>query len=106
MYFRTQSLQLSRQVSYSLVMRSVCLPVGMHIARLPAGEVFLACPNSRWVVQHRLKAKHVQEVRALKLNVLFHGACPVQVLSHLTYVENTIAHLARLLNHSEREATA
>jgi hypothetical protein len=47
-------------------------------------------------MQQRLKAKHMQEVRALELNRLIQGTCFVQIISHLAHVEGTITHCACL----------
>src|SRR6516165_9205145 len=78
-------------------MRSVRLTVGMDIRRLPAGEICLPSPNKRGVMQQRLKAKHVQEVRALELNRRIQGTCFVQIISHLAHVEGTVTHYACLV---------
>ena len=48
-------------------------------------------------MQQRLKAKHMQEVRALELNRLIQGTCFVQIISHLAHVEGTVTHCARLV---------
>src|SRR5262245_31171524 len=49
--FRTQNLQLCGQISYSLIIRSVVLAVGVDIRRLPASENFLPSPNRRRVIR-------------------------------------------------------
>ena len=41
----TQGLQLCSQVSHSLVMRPVCITVGMDVARLPPGRRFARAPQ-------------------------------------------------------------